>query len=251
MINLDIFREEEILSCLYSKRLLEKLYLINLDIPENSKIDIPEVKKGIIYAKYYHGDQRRDSGEPYYSHPLEVAYMVADYLPRTDIIITAILHDTLEDTELRQEEIIKVFGRQVSEQVYDLTRIKDDGTRITSAQMVEDLWIQSKHDILIVKLCDRLHNMQSIHVKPENKILKITEETLKAFLSLSIFIDSRMMNGVKIEELLIMLCERNLTKNHTRLNLNTVFAFTECDVQMQFPAFQNDQVPEHIRNLLA
>jgi (p)ppGpp synthase/HD superfamily hydrolase len=157
MLNLDVLNKEEMLSCFYSKRLLEKLRTINLDLPENSKIDIVEVEKGIVYAKYYHGDQRRDSGEPYYSHPLEVAYMVSDYLPKTDIIITAILHDTLEDTELRQEEIIKAFGRQVSEQVYDLTRIKGDGMKITSAQMIEELWIQNKTDLLIIKLCDRLH----------------------------------------------------------------------------------------------
>jgi (p)ppGpp synthase/HD superfamily hydrolase len=179
---------QKMLSCPYSKRLIEKLRLINLDLPENSKIDIAEVEKGIVYAKYYHGDQKRDSGEPYYSHPLEVAFMVLDYLPRTDIIITAILHDTIEDTELTKEMITEVFGDKISEQVYDLTRIKEEGIKISSAQMVEELWLKKKYDILLVKLFDRIHNIRTVKIKSKEKAAKIISESLRYFLLLSSYL---------------------------------------------------------------
>ena len=127
----------------------------------------------------------RESGEPYYSHPLEVAYMASDYLPRTDIIITAILHDTLEDTDLTKEEIAEVFGSNVAEKVYDLTRIKVGGVKISSAQMLEELWLQKKNDVLLIKLFDRIHNMQTISAKSPEKMKKISDETLKNFLLIS------------------------------------------------------------------
>jgi len=82
-------------SCCYSERLLTKLSLIN----ETSKykIDLLEIKKAIYYAKKYHGTQKRQSGELYYSHPIEVAFNVADHCFKTDILVTSILHDTIED----------------------------------------------------------------------------------------------------------------------------------------------------------
>ena len=64
--------------CYYSVRLIDKITKLNISASE--QIDLTEVKKAIFYAKKYHGNQRRKSGEPYYSHPLEVAYMAADYL---------------------------------------------------------------------------------------------------------------------------------------------------------------------------
>ena len=80
---------------LYSNRLLSKLLLLNAKAQE--PIDISEIKKAIYYAKKYHGIQMRQSGEPYYSHPIEVAYQIADYKFTTDVLVTSILHDTLID----------------------------------------------------------------------------------------------------------------------------------------------------------
>ena len=124
-------------SCEYSDRLMNKLYQMNQEV--NRPIDLEEVRKGIYYAKKYHGSQMRQSGEPYYSHPLEVAYMVAEYtaskIPsyfRTDIIVTSILHDTLEDTKLTEKMIAYIFGDKVASQVEALTRVKPHG-KISSA----------------------------------------------------------------------------------------------------------------------
>jgi (p)ppGpp synthase/HD superfamily hydrolase len=178
---------EEMLSCFYSRKLIDKLSLMNAILSKRGEklIDLLEVERGICYAKYYHADQMRESGEPYYSHPLEVAYMVTDYLPRTDVIITAILHDTLEDTAFSREEIIEVFGKKIAAQVYDLTRIKENGVKISSAQMIEELWIQKKYDVLLIKLFDRINNMQTISVKSPSKANKILSETLSYFIILA------------------------------------------------------------------
>jgi (p)ppGpp synthase/HD superfamily hydrolase len=188
--------------CEYSNRLLDKLLLLNEAKPAEGKIDISKVKKAIYYAKKYHGDQKRQSGEPYYSHPFEVAYMISDYLFRTDIIVTSILHDTIEDTELTFEMIRKLFGEVIAHQVMDLTRITGgDGRKISSAEMVGFLFEQKKYDLLLIKQFDRLHNMQSIGAKSPEKIKKITEETIGTFTVLAAFLGIR-----SIEEELIQSC---------------------------------------------
>ncbi|KJV53131.1 HD domain protein [Orientia tsutsugamushi str. Kato PP] len=108
----------------YSESLINKLFRTNVRF--NTKIDLDKVERAIKYAKKYHGQQKRDTGEPYYMHPLEVAHMVGYYSFETDTIITAILHDTLEDTTLTKEKIGQEFGHNIAEQVSELTRIKDN-----------------------------------------------------------------------------------------------------------------------------
>jgi (p)ppGpp synthase/HD superfamily hydrolase len=193
-------------NCLYSDRLITKL--ISLNEKTKNKINILEIKKAIYYAKKYHGTQKRDSGEPYYSHPLEVAYMVSDYLFRTDIIITSILHDTIEDTSLTFEMIQSEFGLLVASQVADLSRIKVAGGKISSAEMVKSLWLQKKYDLLLVKLFDRLHNIQTIGVKSPEKIHKIIEETISAFLVLAVY-----LNITDAEKEIIQLCSKYVNPN--------------------------------------
>lgn len=174
------------MNCCYSKKLVNKL--LKLNEQSNNKIDIIGVKRAIYFAKKYHGEQTRQSGEPYYSHPLEVAYMVADYLFRTDAIVTAILHDTIEDTILTQEMISDIFGVQIASQVEDLTRIKTS-RKISSAEMLELLYKQKKYDILLIKLFDRLHNMQTLGAKSPEKVQKIIAETLVSFISFAVYFE--------------------------------------------------------------
>ncbi|AXH77692.1 MAG: guanosine polyphosphate pyrophosphohydrolase/synthetase [Caudoviricetes sp.] len=179
---------EKYLDCFFSKKLLHKLIILNEKT--TNKIDIKEIKKAIYYAKKYHGDQMRQSGEPYYSHPLEVAFMVADYLPKTDIIVTSILHDTLEDTELTFELIEMEFGGVIAHQVLDLTRTNgNDGRKISAAETVKHLLENKKYELLLIKLFDRLHNMQTIRAKPAEKVNKITKETLEEFLVVAFFLE--------------------------------------------------------------
>ena len=191
--------ESKFKSCYYSDRLVNKLLLLNN--ASNYKIDIVEVKKAIYYAKKYHSDQKRQSGEPYYSPPLQVAYMVADYRFKTNVIVTSILHDVIEDTELSEEMINYLFGSTIARQVENLTRIKKT-KKISSLEMIQSLLQQNKDDLLVIKYFDRLHNMQSIKVKSPEKIKQISKETLDVFLSLA----PRLKIGNEEQDLLIKLC---------------------------------------------
>lgn len=193
--------------CIYAQKLLDKVIYLN-SIVKVASVDILDVKKAIYYARKYHGSQIRQSGEPYYSHPIEVAYMVSDYLFRTDVIVTAILHDTLEDTELTKEQISQEFGWKVANQVMDLTRIKENGIKISAAETVDILYKEQKYDVLLIKLFDRLHNMQTISAKSPEKIRKIINETLNYFISLATFLEL-----FNIEHKLIDLCSILVTKD--------------------------------------
>ncbi|MGD0465925.1 MAG: HD domain-containing protein [Gammaproteobacteria bacterium] len=171
-------------SCDYSNRLLSKVLLLNAKVKE--KIDITEIKKAIYYARKYHGTQQRQTGEPYYSHPIEVAYQIADYAFNTDVLVTSILHDTLEDTKLTKEMIGYIFGLTIANNVEDLTRIKLN-QKISSAEIIELLYKQRKNDLLTIKIFDRLHNLQTINIKSEEKIQETIIETLQRFLTASIY----------------------------------------------------------------
>ncbi|SPM44446.1 (p)pGpp hydrolase [Orientia tsutsugamushi] len=172
----------------YSESLLNKLFETNVRF--NTEIDLDKVEKAIFYAQKYHGQQKRDTGELYYTHPLEVAYMVSDYSFETDTIITAILHDTLEDTTLTKEKIVKVFGRKVAEQVSDLTRIKDN-KKISSREMIQTLYNRNKTELLLIKLFDRFHNIQTVSIKPYEKRQEIILETQQEFIPLAEYLKLR------------------------------------------------------------
>ena len=199
------------------------------------KINILEVKKAIYYARKYHGSQLRQSGEPYYSHPLEVAYKVADHWFTTDVLVASVLHDTIEDTMLSKEMIDYIFGSVIASKVESLTRIKID-QKISAAEMVDLLYIQKKNDLLVIKLFDRIHNMQTLAVKSPDKIRKTAEETVKKFISLSMYL-STIIPNIKTDRKIINLCYKNLPSRKEMLmgldiNLNDNF-------QLPFPVFQN------------
>jgi guanosine-3',5'-bis(diphosphate) 3'-pyrophosphohydrolase len=181
--------EAKYVNCNYSERLVNKLSELNQQV--TIPVNIYEIRKGIYYAKKYHGSQMRQSGDPYYSHPIEVAYMVAEYtalnMPkyfRTDMIITSLLHDTIEDTTLTEEMITRLFDKLIANQVVDLTRVKSYG-KISAAETLNILCQQKKYDVLLIKLFDRLHNMQTIGAKSPEKARKIINETLNNFTVLS------------------------------------------------------------------
>ncbi len=196
--------------CCYSERLIDKL--LKLNEKASNKVNITAIKRAIHFAKKYHGSQMRQSGDPYYSHPIEVAYMVADYLFSTDMIIVSLLHDTIEDTSLTKDMIAEVFDEQIASHVMDLTRIKEDGYKISSAEMVKSLFNQKKYEVLIIKLFDRLHNMQTIGAKSPEKVKKIVDETIQSFITLSMYLGSRMPKMLQIEEEIYNLCYQNLIK---------------------------------------
>ncbi|CEO17128.1 GTP pyrophosphokinase rsh [Rickettsia monacensis] len=131
----------------------------------------------------------RQSDDPYYSHPIEVAIMLAEFVadeaPKlftSNMINAALLHDTIEDTELTEKMIIEIFGKEIAKHVEGLTRIKPHG-KISVEESLNLLIKQKRYDI---KLSDRIHNVQTLAAKSPEKAKKIIEETLRNFVPLSI-----------------------------------------------------------------
>ena len=112
--------QTKFIPCEYAEQLLTKIKLLNQQT--TSPVDLDRIKKAIYYAKKYHGNQKRESGEPYYSHPLAVAASTADYIFDTNAITAAILHDIIEDTNIIPELITKLFNPRVFDIVIKLTR---------------------------------------------------------------------------------------------------------------------------------
>ncbi|MCC8371095.1 MAG: HD domain-containing protein [Rickettsia endosymbiont of Stiretrus anchorago] len=178
--------KEKFEECIYAKKLLDKLKYLNTKVA--NPVDFEEVKKAIYYARKYHGSQMRKSGDPYYSHPIEVAIMVAEFtameVPKlyTSVMMqAALLHDTIEDTTLTEEMITEIFGEEVAKHVEGLTRVKPYG-KITAEESLNLLAKQKRYDTALIKLFDRIHNVQTLGVKSPEKAQKIIEETITDFL---------------------------------------------------------------------
>ena len=204
-----------------------------------------EIKKAIYYARKYHDTQMRQSGEPYYSHPLEVAFNVADHYFKTDILVTSILHDTLEDTELTNDMLKHIFDVNIANQVEDLTRVKSD-RKISSADIIQRLYVEKKKELLIVKIFDRLHNMQTIAIKPTKRQKQIILETLQEFLPLAIYLKT-----LTPEQKLSKLCiHANLILEDLNLLFrHQVFSFQD-NFQLLSPTFQNEIAQLYTQKLL-
>lgn len=218
--------------CYYSTRLLSKVSYLNAK--KNNKVDIIEIKKAIYYAKKYHGSQLRDSGDPFYSHPLEVSYMVADYIFETNSLVTGILHDTLEDTELTEQMINSIFGPVVANQVKELTRIKD-GRKLSLAEMIEPLWLQKKYDLLLIKMLDRIHNMRTISAKSTAKQKETAVETLTHFITLAIY-----LGAPELERELSQICSNIMQNDLSKVLPQLQILAHNNTAQLLLQALQND-----------
>ncbi|KJV73250.1 HD domain protein [Orientia tsutsugamushi str. TA763] len=116
--------------------------------------------------------------------------MVADYSFKTDTIITAILHDTIEDTTLTKEKIAIEFNDNIAEQVLALTRNRG-GKKTSSIKMIKTLVNQDKVELLLIKLLDRLDNIKTIFIKPAKRRQEMILETQQEFIPLAEYLKLR------------------------------------------------------------
>ena len=172
-------------SCKYSIRLIEKLKLLDT----NGVLDFGLINKAIYFAKKYHDGQLRKSGEPFYSHPLEVAYMISDYNLKTDVIAASILHDIVEDTAVTLNMILETFGQRVAEMVNRLTRDRPDGTKLSVKEIIRMAYKNGDKEVLLIKIFDRLHNLQNIHFLTADKQIKVAKETLNTVLLAATYLE--------------------------------------------------------------
>jgi RelA/SpoT family (p)ppGpp synthetase len=156
----------------------------------NPDTDEALLNRAYVYAMKAHGEQTRASGDPYFSHPLEVAAIVTDLKLDDATIAAALLHDTIEDTETTRAEIDSLFGHDIGVLVDGLTKLKKLDLVTKEAKQAENLRkmllaIAEDVRVLLVKLADRLHNMRTIeHMAPETR-RRIAEETLDIYAPLA------------------------------------------------------------------
>lgn len=149
------------------------------------------VNKAYVFCMKVHGQQLRESGDPYFYHPLEVANILADMRLDHNYIITALLHDTIEDTLTTYEEIEHLFGPEIAKLVNGVTKLSQLELQSSSSPQAENfrkLFLAMSDDlrILLVKLADRVHNMRTLHfVKDPKKRLRIARETLEIYAPLA------------------------------------------------------------------
>ncbi len=149
------------------------------------------VNKAYVFCMKVHGQQLRASGDPYFFHPLEVANILADMKLDSYSIITALLHDTIEDTLTTFEEIELLFGHEIASLVDGVTKLSklESNTGCPSqAENFRKLFLAMSKDIrvLLVKLADRVHNMRTLHfIKDPEKRKRIAKETLEIYAPLA------------------------------------------------------------------
>jgi len=156
------------------------------------KPDVNEalLNKAYVYAMQKHGHQKRASGDPYFSHPLEVAAILTDMHLDEATIAIALLHDTIEDTSATRQEIDTLFGPDIGKLVEGLTKLKKldlVSKKAVQAENLRKLLLAISDDVrvLLVKLADRLHNMRTLHHVPPDKRLRISEETMDIYAPLA------------------------------------------------------------------
>jgi len=153
--------------------------------------DEDALNRAYVFSMKAHGSQERASGDPYFSHPLEVANILTKMKLDGASIITALLHDTVEDTDATLEQIEHLFGKEVArlvDGVTKLSRIELQSDHSKHAENFRKLVLAMSEDIrvLLVKLADRLHNMQTLdHIRDMEKRKRIARETLEIYAPLA------------------------------------------------------------------
>jgi RelA/SpoT family (p)ppGpp synthetase len=148
------------------------------------------LNRAYVYAMKAHGEQRRASGDPYFSHPIEVAAILTDLKLDDATIAAALLHDTIEDTEATRAEIDSLFGRDIGTLVEGLTKLKKLDLVTKEAKQAENLRklllaIADDVRVLLIKLADRLHNMRTLGYMPTEARRRAAEETLEIYAPLA------------------------------------------------------------------
>jgi RelA/SpoT family (p)ppGpp synthetase len=156
----------------------------------NPNTDEDLLNRAYVYAMKAHGQQKRASGAPYFSHPLEVAAILTDLKLDDATIAAALLHDTIEDTPTTRAEIDQIFGPDIGHLVEGLTKLKKIDLVSREAKQAENLRklllaIADDVRVLLVKLADRLHNMRTLDYVPPEGRRRTAEETLDLYAPLA------------------------------------------------------------------
>src|SRR5712675_375047 len=171
--------------------MMRQFELVELVKSYDPNVDEALLNRAYVYSMKAHGAQLRASGDPYFSHPIQVAGLLAQMKLDSASIVTGLLHDTIEDTVATLEDIERQFGPEVGrlvDGVTKLSRIELQSDQTKQAENFRKLVLAMSEDIrvLLVKLADRLHNMQTLRfIKSEDKRRRIARETMDIYAPLA------------------------------------------------------------------
>jgi GTP pyrophosphokinase len=151
-----------------------------------SEKEVNQLKKAYVYAARAHKGQTRRSGEPYLSHPLEVASMLADMKLDSTTLLAGLLHDVLEDTDITAVDLRENFGQEVADLVEGVTkmsRVQESSPEVRQAETIRKIILTMINDlrVIFIKLADRTHNLKTLKFLPEDKQKQIAKETLDIY----------------------------------------------------------------------
>ena len=154
------------------------------------KVDSKLIMKAYNYAVEKHKDQKRESGEPYIVHPLQVAFTIAEMGLDEPTIVAAILHDVVEDTDATNENIVNLFGQEVADMVSGVTKLSNIQFASVEENQVENyrkMFLAMGKDIrvILIKLADRLNNMRTLKYLKEERQIAIAKETMELYAPLA------------------------------------------------------------------
>ena len=154
------------------------------------KVDSKLIMKAYNYSVEKHKDQKRESGEPYIVHPLQVAFTIAEMGLDEPTIVAAILHDVVEDTDATNENIVNLFGQEVADMVSGVTKLSNIQFASVEENQVENyrkMFLAMGKDlrVILIKLADRLNNMRTLKYLKRERQIAIAKETMELYAPLA------------------------------------------------------------------
>ncbi|CCZ59265.1 (P)ppGpp synthetase I SpoT/RelA [Clostridium sp. CAG:710] len=229
------------------QNLLNKLREYN---PEEVEI----VKRAYEYADTLHKGQMRQSGEPYISHPLNVAYILAEMHADRDTICAGLLHDTLEDTNITKEDISHDFNQNIAGLVDGVTKLskmnfssKQDQNYANTRKIITGITEDVR--IIIIKLADRLHNMRTLQFKSEFKQKENALETMEIFVPLAYYIGAYRIKS-ELEDLSLRYLKPDMYKRIEERKLRLEESSNGCLKEMLYKIetlLNNKNIPNEIK----
>ena len=223
-------------------------------VKEYSPDQVEFVKKAYEYANILHSGQIRQSGEPYISHPLNVAYILAEMHADSDTVCAGLLHDTIEDTNITKNDISHDFNQNIANLVDGVTKLskmnfssKKDQNYANTRKIITGITEDVR--IIIIKLADRLHNMRTLQFKSEFKQKENALETMEIFVPLAYYIGAYRIKS-ELEDLSLQYLKSDMYKQIKNKKQNLEAVSKSCLEEMLYKIkelLSNKEIPNEIK----
>ena len=223
-------------------------------LKEYNPNEIEIVKRAYEYAANLHLGQTRQSGEPYISHPLTVAYILAEMHADRDTVCAGLLHDTLEDTNITKEDIAHDFNQNIANLVDGVTKLskmnfssKQDQNYANTRKIITGITEDVR--IIIIKLADRLHNMRTLGFKSEFKQKENALETMEIFVPLAYYLGAYRIKS-ELEDLSLQYLKPDMYKKIEERKLKIEKSSENCLREMLYKIemlLNNQHIPNEIK----